>query len=154
MIKKLRTVLIYVVFTSGLFMIQSVLSFGAVKPDLTVIPVFLIGLRRGAGAGLASGMLIGAFEDIISGSITGPAMLSKGLIGILSSYLSIGIFVWTPLLGMISLLLLTVLDQTVLFFSLALFSSQPAPFKELLITAFLSGAINSPAGGVIRVRNE
>ncbi|HEB75722.1 MAG TPA: rod shape-determining protein MreD [Nitrospirae bacterium] len=134
----------------GVFLLQSVISVGPMKLNLTLLLVYYAGLRRGELAGVAIGIPVGFLEDALSGGLIGPGMLGKGLVGILPAYLSEGFFIWTPILGMLAVFTLTVIDETVVYTSLALFSQRPAPVLDFLALTLLKASINAPFGWLLR----
>jgi len=146
-IKKLS---FWTVIAALIFLLQSVISTGLLKLNLTLLLVYYFGLKRGELQGAAVGISVGFLEDAVSGQLIGPGMLGKGLAGILPAYLSEGFFIWTPLLGMLAVFTLTVVDETVIYTSLSLFSQRPAPFQDFIALTFVKALINAPFGWLIR----
>ncbi len=140
----------WTIIISGVFLLQSVISTELIKLNLTLLLVYYFSLTRGELQGVAIGIPVGFLEDALSGQLIGPGMLGKGLIGILPAYLSEGFFIWTPLLGMLAVFTLTVVDETVIYTSLSLFSQSPAPFQDFLALTFVKALINAPFGWVIK----
>ncbi len=147
---KAKKTLLYIFSISALFLIQSVFSVGEFKLNLLILPVYYVGFKKGYLKGLLTGALIGFLEDSFSGIIIGPALLSKGVLGIAASYIRGGFFIWRPALGMISLFGLCLIDDTIRFISLAIFSDQPTTLKHFLIFALLRAIIISPVGSFIK----
>src|SRR5208283_132287 len=95
--------------------------------NLPVILVYYFGLKSykrnygqdysGNKAALESmvfGAIIGLTEDVISGSVFGPGLLSKGLLGLLTPVVFTDmVFRWTPLWGAIIIVIFTILDGIV-----------------------------------------
>ena len=57
-----------------------------IVPDLTIILIVLIGMRRGQIQGAVYGFLFGLFLDIFTGGLIGSAMFSKTLAGFIAGY--------------------------------------------------------------------
>jgi rod shape-determining protein MreD len=150
MMKQTRKILLILAVITGLFIIQSLSSMNGIPLNLTLLPVYYLGLRKGDLYGSTSGILTGFFEDALSGHMLGPAILSKGIIGSVSSSFPGGFFIWRPFIGVISVFILSFADEAIIFLSLTLFSQQPAPLQDFLMMALFKSAINSPAGGFIR----
>ncbi len=119
--------------------------------DLSIIPVYWLGIRRGGSAGMLAGIFTGILEDSLAGRILGPAILSKTWVGILSSYLRDGILLWRPLLGILFIIMLTLLDQTLMYLSLTIFASRPFSLRTFILLSLLGAFVNSPAGAYITV---
>lgn len=134
--------------------LQSRLSFLGVKPDLTVLLAYYAGIRYGERRGLLIGILIGAIEDSVSSAIIGPNLLAKGMIGFFaSSFVSGGIFRWTPLLGGIAAGMLTFVDNSVVFLLRSIFESMPAMPTTALYIAAMQSLLSAPLGLFIRPRH-
>lgn len=129
-------------------------ALGMVKLDLTVIFVYFIGLRYGPTKGLVFGASVGMVADGLAGGILGPNLLGKAVAGYLSSFLKSGMFMWTPLFGFISLMVITILAGAVAFFSANIFAQPPTEMSNALVIMFWQGAINSVAGLFIRPGHE
>jgi|Deesub1362B_J571_1020462.scaffolds.fasta_scaffold00010_149 rod shape-determining protein MreD len=122
--------------------------------NISLVPVYWLGVRRGPVEGCAAGVFTGLVEDILAGRILGPSLLGKGLVGIVSSYISDTLFVWRPLLGMAFIFLMTLVDEAVVYLSLTLFVKKPVPFENFLLFALISAIVNTPAGAFIKTKNE
>ncbi len=146
----IKGLLLWMAVIAGVFLLQSLLSAGSLRLNLTLLPVYYLGLRRGEVPGVAAGLPVGFLEDALSGQIIGPGMLGKGMIGVLSTYVSGSFFIWTPLLGILSIFALTVVDETVIYTSLSLFSQPPVPLRDFVVTVLIKALVNAPFGGLIR----
>ena len=136
------------------FLLQSRISIIGVSPNLTVLIVYLIGIRYGRTKGLFSGLLIGALQDGLSSSMLGPNMLAKGMVGFFSaSFISGHFLIWTPVLGVIAAAFLTFTDNAVVFLCLSLFDKLPAHFSTALVTSTMQALMNAPAGIFMRPKN-
>jgi rod shape-determining protein MreD len=130
---------------------QSSVSFLGISPALTTILVFYAGIRYGGTKGLLLGVLIGALEDSLSLSMLGPNMLAKGIIGYSSSFfISMSIFRWTPLLGLIAISLFTFIDNSIVFLSKSLFDKVPTALSTAVFISIMQSILNAPAGIFIR----
>ena len=109
------------------FLLQTQFSFSLGRPNITVVLVYYYGLTSVAGLNsrdirgsrpeiesVAFGALVGLAEDVISGPLLGPSLLSKGLIGFLTPLLFMDvIFRWTPLWAGMIVSLFTVMDGVI-----------------------------------------
>ena len=131
-------------------LVQGSVSFIHIKLNLTVILVCYIGMKRGGIPGMFFGALIGLIEDIISGVLIGPNILSKGLIGYLSSSLYKKLFIWTPLIGAINIFSLTFLDSSIVFILRSIFDKIPVNIGAALFIIIVQSIINAPLGIFIK----
>ena len=133
------------------FLLQSKVSLLSVTPNFTVLLVYYAGIRYGENKGFMTGLLIGAIEDSLSSPILGPNMLGKGLAGFFSSFfISGGFFVWTPLLGILGVGILTLLDNFAVFSSLTVFSRMPTGPSSALFISIMQALLNASFGLFIR----
>ena len=136
------------------FVLQARLSILGVSPDLSILLVYYAGIKYGGKKGMLAGVLIGAIEDSISLSIFGPNLLSKGVIGFFSAFFVTGnLLRWTPPLGIIALLLLTFLDNSIVFLSLSLFDKAPSSISTFLFISLMQSILNAPIGLLIRPKD-
>lgn len=144
----------YLLWASALFiafLLQAKISILSVSPDLTAMFAYYAGIKHGQYRGMLFGLLIGAIEDSLSSSILGPNMLGKGLVGFLSSFfISGGIFIWTPMLGMLAVALLTLIDNTAVFLSLSVFDKLPTSLSTTIFMSIMQALLNSAAGMFIK----
>ncbi len=145
------TYLLWVLAFFIAFLLQAKISVLSVAPNITVALAYYAGIRYGQTGGSLIGLLIGGIEDSLSSTMLGPNMLGKGLAGFSASlFLSGGIFVWTPLLGMLGLALLTIADNSVVFLSLSIFDRPPTNPGAALYITVMQALLNSAAGMFIR----
>ena len=135
------------------FAIQSQISLFGVTPNMTVVVAYYLGIKGGAAKGLALGSIIGIIEDSVGGSILGPNLLGKGLVGFLASFSSGSLFRWTPLLGMISIFVLTVMDGGVVYLSRSIFGTLPGSLSRGILMLLAQGLLNLGLGIFIKPRN-
>ena len=110
-------------------------------------------MKRGEIPGMFFGALIGLIEDITSGSLLGPNILSKGLIGYLSSSLYKRFFIWTPLLGAINIFSLTFLDCSIVFILRSIFDKVPVEIGAAFFIIIIKSIVNAPLGIFIKPKD-
>jgi rod shape-determining protein MreD len=135
------------------FIIQESISLFNVTPDLTLVLVFYVGIRKGEVKGIFFGSLIGIIEDSLSGALLGPNLLSKGLAGYLSSLIYSRFFIWTPLLGIISISALTLIDSSIVFISRSIFAKIPVSIGTAFFAIAMQSVLNAPLGIFIRPKD-
>ncbi|MCL5022253.1 MAG: rod shape-determining protein MreD [Nitrospirae bacterium] len=143
--------LVFIVIAA--FVLQMKVSLFGVAPALTAVVAYSFGIKSGATRGMFFGSLIGIVEDSISGNMLGPNLLGKGMVGFFASFSSGSVFRWTPLLGVISLFILTVLDGLVVFLARTLFQTMPTSPSSALLILLLQGLLNACVGFFIKPRN-
>jgi rod shape-determining protein MreD len=144
----------FAVLAALLFVLEAKLSVMGLRPNLTVLLVYFVGLRYGPTRGTLFGALMGVIADSLSGNILGPNMLGKGTVGFFSSFMARGPFNWTPLFGLIGVIVLTLGDGIVAFSSLAVFSHMPTTLSNAAFTISGQAALNAVAGLYIRPADE
>jgi len=135
------------------FILQRRLLLFGVAPNLTFILVYYTGLREGGTWGIILGSVIGSIEDSLSGAFLGPHLLSKGLVGYFSSFMSNSFFRWTPVLGAIAIAALTIIDGAVVFESRSFFDRIPASTGTAVFIIAVQTLFNAPLGIFLRPRN-
>ena len=135
------------------FLAQGSISLFDVTPDFTVLLVCYVGVKRGEVKGMSFGALIGILEDSLSGAFLGPHLLSKGLIGYLSALLYSRFFIWTPLLGIISMSVLTLADGLMVFMLRSIFDRMPGSLGAALLIIALQALLNAPFGFIMKPGN-
>ncbi|MBT3923040.1 MAG: rod shape-determining protein MreD [Nitrospina sp.] len=93
-------------------------SFGGVIPDLVLIWVVYCAVRHSRTAGIGAGITMGLIQDSLSGGLLGVNTLSKGLIGYFFSTLKDKFFVEGMIPVGIFLILSSVFDGLVFYFSM------------------------------------
>ncbi len=77
--------LIDVLLLVGALVLQQTLArwaaIGTVRPDLTLIALTAVALRRGPVGGLYAGLFLGLVQDVYAVSTLGAGMLAKSLVG-------------------------------------------------------------------------
>jgi rod shape-determining protein MreD len=134
--------------------LQGSISFFDISPNLTVILACYAGIRKREVKGMLIGSVIGMIEDSLSGAFLGPHLLSKGLIGYLSSLTYSRFFIWTPLLGVITMSVLTFIDGLIIFASRSVFNRMPASFLVALLMILIQSLLNAPFGLILKPKTE
>jgi rod shape-determining protein MreD len=134
--------------------LQGSISFFDISPNLTVILACYAGIRKREVKGMLIGSVIGMIEDSLSGAFLGPHLLSKGLIGYLSSLTYSRFFIWTPLLGVITMSALTFIDGLIIFASRSVFDRMPASFPVALLIILIQSLLNAPFGLILKPKTE
>ncbi len=148
--------MIYLLWAAIIFctlIIQGSISLFDITPNLTAVLACYAGVRGKEIKGMFLGALIGIVEDSLSGAFLGPNLLSKGLIGYLSSFVYSRFFVWTPLLGMISISVLTFIDGFIVFVSRSLFDKMPVGIGTAVFIIAMQSIANAPLGILLRPKN-
>jgi rod shape-determining protein MreD len=145
--------LLWVVIIFCTLIIQGSISLFDITPNLTAVLACYAGVRGKEIKGMFLGALIGIVEDSLSGAFLGPNLLSKGLIGYFSSFVYSRFFVWTPLLGMISISVLTFIDGFIIFVSRSLFDKMPVGIGTAVFIIAMQSIANAPLGMLLRPKN-
>jgi rod shape-determining protein MreD len=133
---------------------QGTISLFDITPNFTVISACYAGIREGENKGLLLGSLIGMVEDSLSGSLIGPHLLSKGLAGYLSALLYSKIFVWTPVLGVLTAIVFTIADSFAVYAARSVFGTMPSGFGAAAFIIALQSLFNAPLGIFLRKKSE
>ncbi|MGD2080450.1 MAG: rod shape-determining protein MreD [Nitrospirota bacterium] len=147
-------ILAIALLTALCFVLESRLQVLGIRPNLTVLPVYYVGLRHGPLKGAAFGALIGAIADSLSGHLLGPNLLSKGTAGILASVVTGGFLRWSPLLGALSLFAITWADGTLSLASLSFFAKAHAGTADAARAMLGQAAVNGVIGVFLRPGDE
>jgi len=158
----------WILFIFLIFLAQTQIALFNVPLNLTMVIVYAFGLKKLEKAktykyvgkysskGLeiksaAFGAGVGLLEDIIAGGILGPAFLSKGIIGFLIIVIFTDIvYRWTPLIGIITIIALTVLDNVVVTGLQALFTDISINYLKVLQILFVQALANIPFGIIFK----
>ena len=133
---------------------QGSLSLFDIMPNFTVLLAFYAGIKYGDIRGLAIGAVMGIVEDSLSGAFIGPNLLSKGLVGYMSSFLYQKFFVWSPLLGTISVAMFTFADSVMVFFLRSIFDRMPVSAGAALLIIVVQSLLNAPFGLFLKPRKQ
>src|SRR5216117_4412997 len=116
------------------------LGVGGVTPDLPLIVVVLLALRRGAEFGCVAGFGAGLLQDAAGGGLIGVQALTKAVIGFAIGAAGSRLRVSQPLVQVPGLVLLSLLEGLARFGLLQLFHF-PAPFGGLLMYVIVPQAL-------------
>lgn len=128
-LKDFVNISVAIVYFFGLKSLQNISSYGysSARPEIE---------------GVIFGVAVGLIEDILSGSIIGPCLLSKGFIGFITPVVFTNfVFKWTPLWGAIIIVLFTFVDGVLVAGSRVIFTgiiiNNANIFKMLFIQPLL-----------------
>ena len=138
----MKTVLTLTVFGGGLAhaTLAPALRIGDVAPDIPLIVVVLLALRRGPEVGCAAGFAAGLLQDVAGGGLLGVQALTKALVGFGLGAMAGRLRVTQPLVQVPGLVLLTIAEGLARFTLLQLFRF-PAPFTELMTYVVIPQAV-------------
>ena len=148
----MRALLALTVFGGGVAhaTLAPTLRVAGVTPDLPLIVVVLLALRRGPEFGAVAGFVAGLLQDAAGGGLLGVQALTKALIGFAIGAAGSRLAVTQPLVQVPGLVLLTVAEALVRFALLKLFRF-PAPLGELLAWVVLPQALYNGFLGALLV---
>lgn len=148
----MRTLVLLSVFGGGLVhaTLAPALRIGDVAPDIPLIVVVLLALRRGPEVGCAAGFAAGLLQDVAAGGLIGVQALTKALVGFLLGAASGQLRVTQPLVQVPGLVVLTMAEGLARFTLLQLFRF-PAPFGELMTYVVLPQAVYNGFLGAVLV---
>jgi len=116
------------------------LRIGDIAPDLPLIVVVLLALRRGPEFGCVAGFAAGLLQDAAGGGLIGIQALTKAVIGFAIGAVGSELRVTQPLVQVPGLAVLTIVEGLVRFALLKLFHF-PVPFGELMMYVVLPQAL-------------
>ncbi len=126
--------------------IQSRFIILGIKPELSIVIVFIYGMRtRDENRSTLFGFITGIIEDSLSG-VWGPNILSKTITGFVSANIIGGYFVWSPLLGIIGLFFVTIVESFINILVLSLKGEIISSSLWIAYTILLQAIINAPLG--------
>lgn len=138
----MRALLALTVFGGGVAhaTVAPALRIAGVTPDLPLIVVVLLALRRGPEFGALAGFAAGLLQDAAGGGLIGVQALTKALIGFAIGAVGGRLSVGQPLVQVPGLVLLTIAEGLARFALLKLFRF-PAPFGEVMLYVVLPQAL-------------
>ena len=138
----MRALLALTVFGGGVAhaTVAPALRIAGVTPDLPLIVVVLLALRRGPEFGALAGFAAGLLQDAAGGGGIGVQALTKALIGFAIGAVGSRLSVGQPLVQVPGLVLLTIAEGLARFALLKLFRF-PAPFGEVMLYVVLPQAL-------------
>ena len=138
----MRTFLAMAVFGGGIAhaTLGPALRIANVAPDIPLIVVVLLALRRGPEFGCAAGFVAGLLQDAAGGGLLGVQALTKALVGFGIGLAGVRLSVTQPLVQVPGLVLLTILEGVARFGLLKLVRF-PASFADLMTYVVLPLAL-------------
>ena len=138
----MRTFLAMAVFGGGIAhaTLGPALRIANVAPDIPLIVVVLLALRRGPEFGCAAGFVAGLLQDAAGGGLLGVQALTKALVGFGIGLAGVRLSVTQPLVQVPGLVLLTILEGVARFGLLKLVR-YPASFADLMTYVVLPQAL-------------
>lgn len=138
----MRTLLVLTVLGGGVAQatVAPALRIGDVLPDLPLIVVVLLALRRGPEFGCVAGFAAGLLQDAAGGGLIGAQALTKSLAGFAIGALGAELRVTQPLVQVPGLALLTIAEGVLRFGLLKLFHFE-VPFGELMLYVVMPQAL-------------
>jgi rod shape-determining protein MreD len=124
----------------ALLVLTPLVSIAGVTPDLPLIMVVLLALRRGPEFGCLSGFVTGLLQDAAGGGLIGVQALTKAVIGFGIGVAGGRLRVSQPLVQVPGLVVLTIAEGIARFALLQIFRF-PAPFGELMMYVVLPQAL-------------
>jgi rod shape-determining protein MreD len=138
----MRTLVAVAVFGGGVAhtTLGPALRIADVTPDIPLIVVVLLALRRGPEFGCAAGFVAGLLQDAATGGLLGVQALTKAVIGFAIGAAGGRLRVGQPLVQVPGLVILTLAEGLARFALLQLFRF-PAPFGDLMLYVVLPQAL-------------
>lgn len=129
----MKSVLALTIFGGGVahMTLAPALRVADVAPDIPLLVVLLLALRRGPEFGGLAGFAAGLLQDAASGGLIGVQALTKGIVGFAIGSLGHRFRVTQPLVQVPGLVLLTVVEGLGRYVVLKLFHF-PAAFGDLM----------------------
>jgi len=138
----MRSLLALTIFGGGVAhaTLAPALRIGDVAPDIPLIVVVLLALRRGPEFGALGGFAAGLLQDVAGGGLVGAQALSKAVLGFALGSVGSRLRVTQPLVQVPGLVVLSVAEGLFRFIILKAFNF-PAPFMELMTYVVLPQAL-------------
>ncbi len=147
-------IILLALLTAACFVLETRLEAFGIRPNLTVLPVYFMGLRYGPAKGVFFGALVGSIADSLSGHLLGPNLLSKGTAGLLASALTGGFLRWNPILGAIGLFVITWADGLISLGALSVFAKESAGMADAAQAMLAQATINAAFGALLKPVDE
>ena len=138
----MRALLALTVFGGGVAhaTLAPALRVAGVTPDIPLIVVVLLALRRGAEFGCVAGFAAGLLQDAAGGGLIGVQALTKAVIGFAIGAAGSRLRGTQPLVQVPGLVILSLAEGLARFALLKMFRF-PAPFGELMLYVVLPQAL-------------
>ena len=147
----MRALAVLAVFGGGVAhgSLASLIRVGDIVPDIPLVVVVMLALRRGPEFGCVAGLIAGLLQDVTTGGLLGVQGLTKALVGFTVGASGARLSATSPLVQVPGLVLLTVAEGVGRFGLLTLFRF-PAPFGEVMAYQVLPQALyNGFLGAVV-----
>jgi rod shape-determining protein MreD len=137
-----RTLLVLTVFGGSVAhaTLAPALAIGDVTPDIPLVIVVLLALRRGPEFGCVAGLVTGLLQDVAGGGVVGVQALTKALIGFVIGTAGDRFRVTQPLVQVPGLVMLSVAEGLARFVILKVFHF-PVSVTELVTYVVLPQAL-------------
>jgi rod shape-determining protein MreD len=120
-------------------------SFFSMRLNLTVLLVFFMGMKLKPYRALFWATVIGLILDSVSMRLTGPNIMSKGLIVFACWVLNSGVFNLNAVFNSVICYLFTAADLAIVYLLLTVFDTKPVEFADasfnVVFQSFVNGAI-------------
>jgi len=138
----MRTLLVLTVFGGGVAQatLAPAIDIAGIIPDLPLILVVLLALRRGAEFGCVAGLAAGLLQDAAGGGLIGVQALTKALVGFAIGAAGSQLRVTQPFVQVPGLVILSLAEGLARFGLLKLFRF-PAPFDEMMLYVVVPQAL-------------
>lgn len=130
--------------------IQSSIFIYNISLNLTVLIAYYAGIKNKGLSGLFIGAMTGFLEDVFSSSFIGINMLSKSLIGYVSVFIYGKYFIWTPLLGLLVVILFTFVDGFLIYILKSIFDRVPIELLRAFFVISIQSLFNAIFGYFIK----
>jgi len=131
--RDIRAILIGTILSGGAIVLQSTLlhwvALGGVKPDLALIVLVFVAVRRGSMTGQVTGFASGLLEDLVSLSPVGFHALARTVIGFLYGRMEGNIFLDPILMPLLLTITATILKGLLSSFTVLLFALAAPGFQ-------------------------
>ncbi|MBI3628769.1 MAG: rod shape-determining protein MreD [Candidatus Rokubacteria bacterium] len=147
----MRSALLLVIFGGGLAQttFAPALRIGDITPDIPLVMVVLLALRRGPEIGCLSGFVTGLLQDAAGGGFIGAQALTKTLVGFCVGQVGGRLWVQEPLVQIPGLVALSLLEGIARFLLLQIFHF-PGSFGDLMLYIVLPQSLyNGVVGAAV-----
>jgi len=126
--------------------VMPILGLVGLAPDVPLVVVVMVALRRGPEVGCVTGFVAGLMQDLTGPGLVGIQALTKALVGFAAGFTGRRFAVDDPLVQIPGLVLLTVAEGLLRFGVLRLFHF-PTPFGDVMLQVILPQALENGALG-------
>ena len=155
----------WILLAAAAILVQPMITIFDFPLNLTIVLVYIFAIKapplqsastsftdvKAEIRGSAFGAGIGLIEDAMNGSVLGLNVLSKGLIGFISSIVFRDIFFqWTPLVGAFVIFVLTLIDGLILILTGHFIAGIQTGSFEMVEMIVVQALLNIPLGFIVR----